>query len=192
MNRRLKIGTIMLVALIITSISSNTVFIASTPRINTVFLTSLVTGPPRFIAAFLQGTSINISNSLASLTNFTKPIQQGGVSAPAAMITSVPNSGFTPNQQLAQTNQNQQTGSNQTGQNMFNFRQAEPTQGVQNTFNAISNIPASQMSMISKGVYAKEDEGLKTVYIRITQDANWDAQIIDYNGQKIKILIPKQ
>ena len=49
----------------------------------------------------------------------------------------------------------------------------------------------STMIKISRGVYAKEDKELQTVYIRITDEAVWDDKIINVNGKKIMLRVLK-
>ncbi len=56
-----------------------------------------------------------------------------------------------------------------------------------------NNLPAiAQMTPIAKGIYAKEDPINKTVYLRYTKDVQWNQQVINYNGQQIKLMIPKK
>ncbi len=55
----------------------------------------------------------------------------------------------------------------------------------------LATTPLSAMTKMSKGVYAKEDKELGTVYIKITKDAEKTEQIIESNGQKIKIVYIK-
>ncbi len=55
----------------------------------------------------------------------------------------------------------------------------------------LATTPLSAMKQINKGVYAKEDKELGTVYIKVTKDAERTEQILESNGQKIKIIYIK-
>jgi uncharacterized protein YycO len=59
-----------------------------------------------------------------------------------------------------------------------------------NNYGKLATIPLSSMTQISKGIYAKEDKELKTVYIRVTKDAQWQEKIIESNGHKILLRYP--
>jgi len=60
-----------------------------------------------------------------------------------------------------------------------------------NSYSRLVSTPLSAMKQISKGVYAKEDKELGTVYIKVTKDVEQTAQIIELNGKKIKIIYLK-
>ena len=60
-----------------------------------------------------------------------------------------------------------------------------------NNYGKFTTIPLSSMTPIAKGIYAKEDKELKTVYIRVTKDAEWQEKIIESNGHKILLRYPK-
>lgn len=64
-----------------------------------------------------------------------------------------------------------------------------PAQNVD--FARIRSLPNTALKSVGKGVYAKDDETGKFVYIRVTKDAQWEERIINYNGKQIKVSFPK-
>lgn len=176
MNKRVKIITAIVLAFVVSSLSSNSVFIAGTPRINGEFISSVITAPQRF---------------LASLSNIANPSNLSFLNSQNVVPTTVPTSpnyafnNSAPLTNVLPTNIPQSITTNIP-------TNIPPTSIPQSPYDSLINIPASQMNSVAQGVYAKEDTNLKTVYIRMTNDVSWDAQIIDYQGQKIKILVPKQ
>lgn len=176
MNKRVKIITAIVLAFVVSSLSSNSIFIAGTPRINGEFISSVITAPQRF---------------LASLSNITNPSNLSFLNSQNLIPTAVPSSpNYAFNNSAPVTNS---LPTNIPPSIPTNIPTSIPPTSIpQSPYDALQNIATSQMDLVSSGVYAKEDTTLKTVFIRITQDASWDAQIIDYQGQKIKILVPKQ
>ncbi len=52
-------------------------------------------------------------------------------------------------------------------------------------------LPDSALNRITTGVYAKEDKANNAVYIRITDNVEYDERIIEVNGQQMKVRFPK-
>lgn len=61
-----------------------------------------------------------------------------------------------------------------------------------NPYDELKNLPLTAMKKVSKGIYAIEKPTLNTVFVRITKDAEWNETIIEYNGKRFKILLPKK
>jgi hypothetical protein len=59
------------------------------------------------------------------------------------------------------------------------------------SYSNLGKTPAFFMKKISKGVYAKEDKDLGTVYIKFTKDVRWEEKMITVNGQKILLRVSK-
>jgi hypothetical protein len=59
------------------------------------------------------------------------------------------------------------------------------------TYAYLGKTPTFFMKQISKGIYAKEDKELGTIYIKISKDIQWEEKIINVNGQKILLKVSK-
>jgi hypothetical protein len=52
-------------------------------------------------------------------------------------------------------------------------------------------LPDSALNRITAGVYAKEDKANNVIYIRVTDDVEYDERIIEVNGQQTRVRFPK-
>lgn len=54
-----------------------------------------------------------------------------------------------------------------------------------------SSLPLNALTPLSKGVYAINDKVNKTIYIRFTNDVEWDEKVIQSEGKTYTIRFPK-
>lgn len=55
----------------------------------------------------------------------------------------------------------------------------------------LQKIPLSSLQPITKGVYATGDKAENIVYIRITEDVEFEEHVVNVDGKQVKIRFPK-
>ncbi len=75
--------------------------------------------------------------------------------------------------------------------NLPNNLIASLSQKSNNAAKKFESLPVSALKPITKGIYAGEDDTGKVVYIRVTNDVEYEEKVINYEGRKIKVRFPK-
>ncbi len=57
--------------------------------------------------------------------------------------------------------------------------------------NKYGKLPLSALKPIASGVYAAEDNKGQIVYMRVTENIEYEERTIGYNGKQFKVLFPK-